>query len=436
MENQQKLPPESPGAADSKETSSFMKFLNSSFGRFLLIGFITLLLLAPLVRVLLLIEERKERAEEIKTEIRSEWGNNFHYSGIIIRIPFKKEQKNSYLFFSPETENSNLKVEVNTKKRGIYHFPVFQCGVSSSSVFTPVLNNPDLDLSRIQIGLLAYPDTRLSDIGKIMINGKPLEIEEETFSNTGSSKLFYSTAPFAIDKSTTQINVSMHYSVNGSGNITLQGHAKKNRFNMVSNWKNPSFSGNSLPDPDSFDVKKTGFTSSWNMLNITQNAKKGTFGPDHNITVHQASVDFLENVDHYQLNERTVKYAILVILLTFTVFYLIELIGKMLIHPIHYFMIGLSLILFYAILLSFSEQFGFAVSYLIASLSILSLLSWYAWSVLRSLKFALTVLVAISLLYCFLYVLVNLETYALIVGCIGLFMVLAAIMSFTRRLQV
>lgn len=434
MENQRETSPESLRQSDGKETSNFMKFLNSSFGRFLLIGFITLLLLAPLVRVIVLIEERKERAEEIKTEIRSEWGNNFKYSGIVLRVPVKTGKETNYLFYFPETETNDLNVQVNTKKRGIYHFPVFQCRISSESLFTPLFSNPNLDLNHVQIGLLVQPETHISDIGKILIDGKPIDIEEETFSTPRNSKLFYATAPFTIDKSTTSIKVDLNYSVNGSGKIILQGHAKKNRFNMKSNWENPSFSGSSLPDPDSFKANH-GFTSSWNMLNITQNAKKGVFEPGHYGTITEASIDFLENVDHYQLNERTVKYAILVILLTFTVFYLIELIGKMLIHPIHYLMIGLSLILFYAILLSFSEQFGFAKSYLIASLAILTLLCWYAYSVLGSLKFALTVLIAISLLYCFLYVLVNLETYALIVGCIGLFIVLAAIMSFTRRLK-
>lgn len=204
---------------------------------------------------------------------------------------------------------------------------------------------------------------------------------------------------------------------------------------MTSNWNNPSFSGTSLPNPDSFELKN-GFTSSWNMMNIGQSTKTGINHSKPYGNMDEAAIDFLETVDQYQLNERTVKYAILVILLTFTVFYLIELIGKMLIHPIHYLMVGLSLILFYAILLSFSEQFGFARSYLVASMGILSLLSWYAYSVLRSLKFALTILIAISILYGFLYVIVNLETYALMVGSLGLFVVLAAIMSFTRRLKV
>lgn len=428
MENQSET-------TDKQETSNFMKFLNSSFGRFVLIGTITVILLPPLARVIFLIEERKDRAEAIKEEIRSEWGNDFFYSGITLRIPFKNEKKKPYFFYFPEKENNKLNVQVNSKKRGIYHFPVFQCKVFTQSNFIPDLNDPDLDLAHAQIGLLSDPRCRISDIGKIRVNGKELEIEEEAYAKPNSSKLFYATALFAIDKSTAKINVDLNYSVNGSGRIVLQGHAKKNRFEMTSNWKNPSFTGNSLPDPNSYK-RQNGFSSSWKIMNITQNPKHGSLEPNRYSSTDFAAVEFLENIDHYQLNERTVKYSILVILLTFTVFYLIELIGKMVIHPIHYLMVGLSLILFYAILLSFSEQFGFAYSYLVASIGILSLLTWYAYSVLRSLKFALTIFTAISILYSFLYVIVNLETYALIVGSLGLFVVLAAIMSFTRRLKI
>ena len=421
---------------EKKETSNFMKFLNSSFGKFLLIGFITLLLLPPLVRVFILIEERKERADEIKNEIRGEWGNDYHYKGIVMRIPLKKksDSKTRYLFYFPGKETTNLNVQVNTKKRGIYHFPVFQCQNLVGSDFTPFLDNPDLDLTQVQIGLLAESDIQISNIEKIKINGKELEIEQEVLASPNSSELFFATAPFTIDKSTTQIHVNLSYSINCSGTIVIQGHAKKNLFFMNSNWLNPSFA-HVLPNPNSLKLHN-GFSADWNMMNIAQNPKNGLSEPHFYGRTEIASVNFLESVDHYQLNERTVKYAILVILLTFTVFYLIELIGKMSIHPVHYLMVGLSLILFYAILLSFSEQFGFAFSYLIASIGIVTLLSWYAYSVLRSLKFALTIFLSISLLYGFLYVIVNLETYALIVGSLGLFVVLAAIMSFTRRLKV
>lgn len=418
-----------------QETSNFMKFLNSSFGRFLLIGTITFILLIPLARVFFLIQERKDRAETIKEEIRTEWGSDFIYKGLVLRIPIKNDKTKKYFFYFPEREKTNLNVTASSKKRGIYHFPVFQSSNFTSATFNPDFTNPRLDLSKAQIGLLALAETRISNMGKMQVNGKGLEIEQETMAENSPDKLFYATAPFTIDKSTIQINVNTSYTVNGSGKIILKGFAKKSEYKMTSNWKNPAFSGTSLPNPDSFEIKK-GFTSSWNMMNIGQNTKTGIDHSKPYGNMSEASIDFLETIDQYQLNERTVKYAILVILLTFTVFYLIELIGKMVIHPIHYLMVGFSLILFYLVLLSFSEQFGFARSYLIASVGILSLLSWYAYSVLRSLKFALTILIAISILYSFLYVIVNMETYALIIGSLGLFIVLAAIMSFTRRLKV
>lgn len=427
---------ENQSETNKPETNGFMKFLNAPFGRFLLIGTITILLLAPLARVIFLIEERKDRAEAIKEEIRSEWGSDFLYKGLVLRIPLKTNKaEKRYHFFFPETEKTTLNVNVSSKKRGIYHVPVFQSTNYTTAEFIPNLNDSSLDLSKAQIGLLALSETRISNMGKIEVNGKGFEIEQESMAEASPDKLFYATAPFTIDKSTTQIAVNTGYTINGSGKIILKGFAKKSTYHMNSNWENPSFSGTSLPNPDSFELKK-GFKSSWSMMNIAQNTKVGIDHSKPYGKLSEASVDFLEAIDQYQLNERTVKYAILVILLTFTVFYLIELIGKMSIHPIHYLMVGLSLILFYVILLSFSEQFGFARSYLAAGIGILSLLSWYAYSVLRSLKFALTILTAISILYGFLYVLVNLETYALIVGSMGLFVVLAAIMSFTRRLKV
>ena len=427
---------ENQSETNKSETNGFMKFLNAPFGRFLLIGTITIILLAPLARVIFLIEERKDRAEAIKEEIRSEWGSDFLYKGLVLRIPLKNHKAGKrYHFFFPETEKTTLNVNASAKKRGIYHVPVFQSNNYTTAEFIPNLNDPTLDLSKAQIGLLALSETRISNMGKIEVNGKGFEIEQESVAEASPDKLFYATAPFTIDKSTTQITVNTGYTINGSGKIILKGFAKKSTYHMSSNWENPSFSGTSLPNPDSFELKK-GFKSSWSMMNIAQNTKVGIDHSKPYGKLSEASVDFLEAIDQYQLNERTVKYAILVILLTFTVFYLIELIGKMSIHPIHYLMVGLSLILFYVILLSFSEQFGFARSYFAAGVGILALLTWYAYSVLRSLKFALTVLTAISILYGFLYVLVNLETYALIVGSLGLFVVLAAIMSFTRRLKV
>lgn len=140
-------------------------------------------------------------------------------------------------------------------------------------------------------------------------------------------------------------------------------------------------------------------------------------------------------VDQYQLNERTIKYGILVLTLTFAVFFLIQIMQKMSIHPLHYFMIGLALLLFYSLLLSLSEHFGFNRAYICSAVAIMLLIGWYAKSILNSLKFAVISGISIGILYTFLLVIVNLEIYAMLVGSIGLFFVLTAIMSITRKMN-
>lgn len=414
-----------------KETSEIMRFLYSPMGKLIFIGVISIMLLIPFDQVKSLIRERKERAESIKEEINREWGASFRYRGLVLRVPIKgKSKKKTYKYFFPETEKTALQVQASTKKRSIYEFPVFQCGVKSELTFIPDLDDSDLDFSHVRLGLLADPQTDITDFSPVKINGRNLSINDQL--TLGNDLQFYATAPFAISTTTTQANI--RYSVNGSGSIILNGNARNNKFSIQSNWDTPSFTGNVLPLPEKMKPD-SGFTARWEMINLTYQARKGIQSITHHPVKSYASIDLLERVDHYQLNTRTAKYAILVILLTFTVFYLIELIGKMTIHPLHYLIVGLALILFYALLLSFSEQFGFAWSYLVASIGIIGLLSWYVYSVLQSVKFALTVFAAITLLYAFLFVLVNLETYALMVGSIGLFLVLFGIMSFTRRIK-
>src|SRR4051794_23233048 len=110
MNNQSETSPERPGQTEKIETNDFVKFLNSSFGRFLLIGLITLVLIAPLSSVMALIRERKSRAEEIKDEIRNEWGTSFTYQGLVLRIPVKNKKNQKFAFFFPENEKTTLNV--------------------------------------------------------------------------------------------------------------------------------------------------------------------------------------------------------------------------------------------------------------------------------------------------------------------------------------
>lgn len=146
-------------------------------------------------------------------------------------------------------------------------------------------------------------------------------------------------------------------------------------------------------------------------------------------------MDFLIPVDEYQQNERAAKYGFLVIGLTFLIFFLIQMISKINIHIFQYTMIGLALIMFYTLLISITEHSSFKFAYLIAGLSVVVMITLYSASILKNRKFPMFIAASLSALYTFIYVIIQLENYALLAGSIGLFLILGAVMYFSRKID-
>ena len=132
---------------------------------------------------------------------------------------------------------------------------------------------------------------------------------------------------------------------------------------------------------------------------------------------------------------RSVKYALLFLTLTFTLFFFIEILNKKKVHPVQYIMVGASLIIFYVLLLSLSEQVGFVAAYLIASTAIILQISGFLYKIIHSVKTALITAGTLAILYAYLFVLLQLKDYALLMGSIGLFLILSLIMYLSRNIQ-
>ena len=140
-------------------------------------------------------------------------------------------------------------------------------------------------------------------------------------------------------------------------------------------------------------------------------------------------------IDHYRMSQRSVKYQILFLVLTFATLWLFEVLIKICIHPVQYLFIGMGMCLFYLLELSLAEHTGFVLAYVIASAAIIILVTSYSAAVLKTTKRAMIVGLVVTLLYIYLYVLLMIEDYALLVGSIGLFVVLATIMFLTRKVD-
>jgi inner membrane protein len=204
---------------------------------------------------------------------------------------------------------------------------------------------------------------------------------------------------------------------------------------MKSNWVSPSFTGNFLPDDKTKKITTSGFLANWKILHINRAFSQQYFGNLPQLEQYAFGVDFVIPVNQYQQNERASKYGFLVIGLTFLIFFLIQSVSKIKIHIFNYSMIGLALIMFYTLLISITEHSSFLKAYITSSISVITLITLYSIAILNNKKFPLFIGAALLSLYTFIYVIIQLENYALLVGSIGLFTILALIMFFSRKID-
>lgn len=416
--------------------SDFKRFMRSYTARIIVAGFIMLVLLIPMAHIGWLIQERKMRQDQVTEELKSEWGDELTYYGVALelRTAATDKKKSKVIYIYPETSSDEVSTDVNERYRGIFKANLFTAKINSVNRFdlNKILTNPEyksIDWSRARITMVTGKDVRIKGLSDFVVNGKAIGVSGQRNENQLLSYSNY----FFLD-SNASVEVKSAAEVHGSCAIKYKPFASKSKMHLASNWKDPSFSG-SLPENNTFKSTAKGFEATW--MNTVQLGNGSRISEEYLLTGSSSvsEIKFMTMVDQYQLNERTIKYGILVLVLTFAVFFLIQIIGKTAFHSLHYLMIGLALLLFYSLLLAFSEHLGFNGAYALSASAIILLIVWYAKSILNSLKFAMVSGVSLTLLYTFLLVIVNLEIYAMLVGSIGLLVVLAAIMSVTRKMN-
>ncbi|WP_339608082.1 cell envelope integrity protein CreD, partial [uncultured Roseivirga sp.] len=237
----------------------------------------------------------------------------------------------------------------------------------------------------------------------------------------------------AIDSESKSIPFSFDLNINGTESLSFNPIGKTTNISLASTWPHPSFGGQFLPD--SYNITDNGFTAEWSVFDLNRNYPQQWEGRAHQISNSSFGVDLYQPVDNYQRNTRSAKYAILILFLTFITFFFVEILNKKRIHPIQYILVGLALTVFYTLLLSLSEQVGFNNAYLIASAIIVGMVSLYAKSILQSSKLAMVMFGFFTLIYSFIFVILQLEDFALLVGSFGLVLVLGFCMYLSRKVD-
>ena len=416
---------------------------------------ITLLLLIPTVMIQGIVNERQQTKKQAINEIGQKWGKEQTISGPFLTIPYTKlvkqySQKDSTDVWIEITnhvnilpENLSIEGTINPEKRyrGIFEVVVYDSDISVSGDFAPF----DSEKFDIEAKDLRLEDAYLS-VGISDLRG----IQEQIELTWGNTKKVFNPGTNNTNIISSGINAPLILENNGSPNIlfdtfsfdiSLKGSenlhftpvGKESNINLKSNWTTPSFSGAFLPDNRS--ISENGFNAHWNILHLNRNYPQTWLNAKYKISNSSFGVDLLLPVDNYQKSERSIKYAILFIGLTFLVFFFIEIINRKKVHPIQYILIGLALCVFYTLLLSISEHLTFNFSYLISSFLTISLISGYTKTVLKSNSLTGLMSGILITLYLFIYIILQLQDYALLMGSIGLFVILGLVMFFSRKID-
>ena len=417
-----------------KQTSFFQ---NTSVKMFL-IGFIALVLLIPLVFVQNLIDERSQRQKEVVSETTDKWGNAIELYGPIIRIPYKDNLSNTlnYAYFFPNQLKNSITTQMEKPlERSIYKSNVFSAVFQIKGNFSVPnfaknsIPTSDIYWNKAKIiiqtnNLKSLKDSVSMKWGSYQLNFEP---------STNNTVEYLESDYIDLSKAVFPISFSSTIKINGSESISIIPIGKTTDIVMKSNWNSPSFNG--FIAPTSRNVSAKGFEATWKILHFNRPFTQEQFKTLPDLKKYSVQTQFITPVDQYQQNERAAKYGFLVIGLTFLVFFLIQTLSKINMHVFQYFMIGIALVMFYTLLIAITEHSSFSTAYIIAGVAVVVVISLYSRSILQQKKFALFIATSLTALYAFIYVIIQLEDYALLVGSIGLFAILSAVMYFSRRIE-
>jgi inner membrane protein len=404
-----------------------------------------LLMLIPTVFVSNLVEERQARQEEVKNEVSGKWAGQQNITFPYLHIPYNVTtqengktvvEERSFLIL-PENLNVNGSVTAEQRKRSIYSVLLYNSALQAKGNFKiGVPEGVDASAinwtnSKICFGISDFKGIQQKVI--VNVNNESYDLSAGLPTNEIDTTGLSSPIHLSADNLGKEVSFELPLKIKGSGQLHFVPLAGNSEFNITSNWNSPSFDGNTLPAERTLDNK--GFEASWsfNKANLPFN----TIAKDFNFKKNDYAfgVSLLQPTDQYAKTMRCVKYALLFIGLTFSLFFIVEIMQKKPFHPVQYVLVGLALIVFYTLLLSISEFLQFDFAYLQASIATVLLITLYAKGHFKSWKVASVFAGAIGSIYGFIFVLIRLEDTALLVGSIGLFCILALAMYASRKIN-
>lgn len=426
------------------------------------IALLLILLWIPLTMISELVNERHQLSLQVHQDIANSSSRAQQVAGPFLLLeteqyhldnnnghPIIKPYSRQSLIL-PKTLQANSQLRSEVRSRGIYQTRLYHTdntlalgfeleknlGFDALPELDPVAAPGAIKIKSAQLVLVVSDVRGLIGMPQFMLNGQPLQILPGTGMTSLSGVRAKIDLATLLQQSTLKLDLNM--GLTGTDQFSLLPVADNSSWNLTADWPHPGFFGRFLPQQR--DIKADGFTANWHSTLFANNVQPALqkcmiSNECETLAEHSFQVSLVEPVDHYLQSNRAVKYALMVLVISFAVFYLFELLSNLKIHPMQYLFIGLALAMFYLLLLSLSEVLGFAKAYGIASLCCVGLIGGYTAAVLNSIRKALACCLGLLCLYGLLLLILRAEDLALLAGTLLMFLVLAAVMLSTRHLN-
>ncbi|MEW7007622.1 cell envelope integrity protein CreD [Lentilitoribacter sp. EG35] len=432
--------------------------------KFIVTGVITLLLTIPALLVWGLVEERADRANQVANSISQGWGQAQRINGPYLVVPYlvTEKHKDKYIevrrhaIYSPDLLENTSDLVVEERKKAIYSTPLYHMKSTLSGKFAPIdtsviisrngrprlneaflavevsdptgfrsevmasINNDDAGI--FKPGLKGVNPTNRSAVDYDMYNPQAI--------NAKSSGIHL---PIAKEALQDEMQFEIKLAINGSRGLQIVPSGKTTKLAVQSNWPHPGFDGQFLPETR--NITEDGFDANWTIPNLARGMSAVSLSDTLSSTKSVIKIGFVKPLKFYQLVSRTLKYAIAFFSLVFLSIFILEIAGKQSVHWIQYILTGLTMVVFYILLLALAEHIGFEFAYLIAATATTALVSWYVGTTLKS-KNAMWLLTAIiGMTYAIMYLILKEDKYALLIGSIIAFAAIAVTMYATRNID-
>jgi len=427
------------------------------------IAALILLLMVPILMIDGMIEERQSLRDGVLEDIARSSSHSQKITGPLLVAPYRKtvrewktndktgeryleeSEVSGRVYFLPERLAVGGDIGTELRARGIYQARLFHSNSRLSGHFQiPANFGITEDASDYRFGE-PFVSVGISDIRGIKNNLVLQQGERKLPFQPGSADPLlgagvHAPLPMAVADvhQGQRLDFAFDLLLQGTGELSIAPVGRETQVDLSADWPHPSFIGEYLPSEREITAK--GFNARWQTSFFATNMEEAlddcaNSGECNAFLGRQFGVSFVDPVDQYLKSDRALKYALLFIALTFAGFFLFEVLKRLAVHPVQYGLVGLSLAMFYLLLLSLAEHMAFAQAYALAASACVLLIGFYVSHVLHSWWRGLGFTAGLAALYAMLYALLNAEDYALLMGSLLVFALLASVMLLTRKLD-